>query len=268
MNRYQQCVALLLFIEQKKIATLKEVIEYLYPNKKKINVSTLGWVSSMAMGDGTFSFKSKLSQRDVDLDEKCLESPSDYIFEFNHLAKYDAWQAATTQPELLFTEDSKISEQYYFADVKLSEDFGLCGSKEGANTLYERVRAFTNFFANLLAQKNYKLTNSLFTNKASAKYSVEYLESFIAKQEKQVDSIKFYDNVEICSIYNGEITDPDVDLMSLPKGSKAEQRIGVSRFKLVFSHTPNGVTMFGQDIQIEILEEDGRFKVFNFYCVN
>lgn len=158
---------------------------------------------------------------------------------------------------------SKAGKHYYWTYIQQREEIRVVGETEKATNLIERIQAFTHYFAFNLVSRKLDKVETLFSKDIRNKYTSKMLEELLTKQETTYGTFDFFDHVEVFGVFNGENSDKSESEVPMrpPKGVSKKDRRGKSSFQLVSVYTPNGITINGYYIDLNIIEEDGLLKI-------
>lgn len=146
--------------------------------------------------------------------------------------------------------------------------FRIVGESAGAESLAERVRAFTHFFAYQVSTRKLSIAASLFSSTISTRNTESALQDQLAELESVYGELSYFDRVTLHTIYHGKGRNKKLFReMALPKGVDRDARRGESEFYLVGMHTPSGAMIHAARVSLGIVEEGGLLKIaeINWY---
>jgi hypothetical protein len=155
----------------------------------------------------------------------------------------------------------EIPPESYCA-LQFSPMLRIVGDKLGTESLVERVRAFTHFFAYQLSTKKMDSAASFFCSAISNQNTEAILSEKLSELEAIYGELSFFDRVTLHTVYHGKGRDKKLFReMILPKGINRDHRRGESEFHLVGMHTPSGGMIHAVRISLGIIEEKGLLKI-------
>jgi hypothetical protein len=160
-------------------------------------------------------------------------------------------------------QSRKIDDSF---DIRAPRALRICGDRDGALLLAERIRSFTHRFAIDLITDNRTQVEAAFSKNINSKYSAGAMLEKIARLERDFGRFAHFDYVEVITVYNGEHADIDKEeSIPVPRGMGRSVRRGQSRLSLVSVWTPNGVAIYEYLLDLFIIEEDGVFRLSGFH---
>lgn len=208
--------------------------------------------------------------KDSDVLEDCfsraLGAPQDYSLAIddieeaeNDLAESSNWMPVSKSKKII--EDGLVSLQ-----VQALNPVRVIGDIDEGMLMYERIRAFTQLTAVRLLKHEFDRIENFLHRSWSENGGINELERQYRALEEEHGGFELVDHIQVLSVYAGEGCDRKVfDEMKLPKGLERHQRRGTSEFKLVSRVTPNGMPMLHARAYMEVIAEDGCFKICNLF---
>lgn len=155
----------------------------------------------------------------------------------------------------------EIPPESYCA-LQFASTLRIVGDKLGAESLVERVRAFTHFFAHQLAIKHIADAAKFFSSAIAELNNEARLSEKIIDLEAIYGELSLFDRVTVHTVYHSKGRDKKLFReMNLPKGVQRDLRRGESEFFLVGMHTPSGSMIHAVRISLGIIEENGLLKI-------
>ncbi len=195
---------------------------------------------------------------------KAIESPKDYCLIIQDVEAAEDKRAETSDWKAVPGSETVIDEGLVNYDVRAQKDVLVIGDLEKGMLMYERIRAFTQFIATRLFNRDFTCVQEYFHSSWTSKAGTAGLQERYMSLEEEHGGFELFDEVKVLSVYAGEGSDRKVfEEIKLPKGLKRAQRRGSSIFKLISRVTPNGMPLLHADVFMEIISEDGAFKIVN-----
>jgi hypothetical protein len=252
---------------EKRTLPFEEALAVFANKQGKVNRSSVITALNALWVENTFSLLGKTGEEASWIDDAPFESPAEYTLRFNGIAGKENTFASRFSDFIDPQGIAEIAPGYVWATVKRQEPLGIVGEQAGATVLAERIRAFTHQFAFQLATGHAERIAGLFSSRAANSQTVETLLTRLAHLEKAFGPFDSFDHVEVVSVYNGDVANIDASAhMKLPKSIRRNEQRGCSRFQLISVRTPNGMFLHEYTVALNIIEEDGFFRIFDAYA--
>ena len=254
--------AFLVLLDERKRLSLEEVIQFFTKSSPKTNFEEVSEALNFLWIENLFSVREEGNEEEIWFSSEMETNPERYFIEFNNYLDKDAILSESHQGTMFEDKVEVIDAYYRWVSVEGPGVVKVIGELEGASSLMERIRAFTNYFAFNLTTKNIPKIISLLSAHIKQNHTEDELWHSIKTVEGSYGNIEYYDHIEVVSVYNGDHSDDKVSgEMKLPKGVSRKSRLGEAAFQLVTAHTPNGVSIFTYTVYLAIVLENSELKV-------
>nr|WP_315482157.1 hypothetical protein [uncultured Undibacterium sp.] len=199
---------------------------------------------------------------ELSFSESCFQNAEQYTLAIKDMAALDSH----VQSGYLIFADLGLSVEEIppesYCALQFSPMLRIVGDKVGAESLVERIRAFTHFFAHQLSIKRIAVAANFLSSAIVEINNEAQLSEKIGKLEAIYGELSFFDRVTVNTVYHGKGRDKKLFReMDLPKGMRRDLRRGESEFHLVGMHTPSGSMIHAVRISLGIIEENGLLKI-------
>lgn len=253
----------------RKTLTFDEALAVFANKNGKINREAVIAVLNGLWIEDTFTLLNQAGEEVSWMDGEPFDSPSEYTLRFNGIAGKENKFAGRFCDRIDPSGITEIAPGYVWATMKRQEPLRIVGEcktgyvgEETAALLAERIRTFTHQFAFHLVTGHYDRIAGLFSPRAAKGQTLETLLTRIRNLEKEFGPFDYFDHVEVVAVYNGDVADIESSAhMKLPKGIHRNEQRGQSRFQIISVCTPNGMFVHEYTVSLDIIEEDGFFRI-------
>lgn len=165
---------------------------------------------------------------------------------------------------------SEVVPGYVWAGLIRRDNLRIVGDVAGATRLAERLRAFTHLFALELVAGRHESLAGRFSARAAKGQNLSTMLQRIANIETEYGTFEAFDHVSVVKVFCGDVSGVVEPLahMDLPKGVGRDEQRGQTEFTIASVMTPDGGMVYDYSIQLDVIEEDGRFRVIDARVVS
>lgn len=165
---------------------------------------------------------------------------------------------------------TEVVPGYVWAGLIRRENLRIVGDPAGATQLAERLRAFTHRFALELVAGRHESLAGRFSSRAAKGQTLTTMLERIANIETEYGPFEWFDHVSVVKVFVGDVSGVVEALahMDLPKGVRREEQRGQTEFTIASVTTPDGGTVYEYSVQLDVIEEDGCFRVIDARVVS
>lgn len=252
---------LLELLIERKTLPFQEALDILANKNGKLNLPAVMERMNWLWVADTFTLLNAQGEEVSFNEDTPYQSPADYTLYFNSITGRENANANIYCDYRDKNDYAEVEPGCIWSTMQRRDQLRIMGDLEGAETLAERLRAFTHQFAFLLATGQHEKMLTLFSSRAEK--NLDALLTRIANIEKEFGPFDYFDHVEVPIIFNGKFsTKKSLVHMDLPKTIKLEEQRGTGMFQIVSARTPNGMYVHDYTVRLYIIEEEyGFFKV-------
>lgn len=165
---------------------------------------------------------------------------------------------------------AEIVPGYVWAGLIRRDNLRIVGDPAGATLLAERLRVFTHLFALELVAGRHGSLAGRFSARAAKGQNLSTMLQRIANIETEYGPFEGFDRVSVVKVFVGDISGVLEPLahMDLPKGVRRDEQRGQTEFAIASVVTPDGGMVYDYSVQLDVIEEDGRFRVIDARVVS